>query len=125
MTVWKSASCGCCGDWVNHMKEAGFQLKVIETDDVEHYKDMYLVPVRLRSCHTARIGDYIVEGHVPAKDVKTLLNKKPAIIGISVPGMPVGSPGMEMGDRRDPFPVIGFDAKGTFSLWQSYPEGYR
>lgn len=108
LTVVKSPTCGCCSAWVRHMREAGF---VVETFDVgaaelEGYKRMAGLPESLWACHTARIGSYVVEGHVPAADVARLLADAPEALGLAVPGMPVGSPGMEMGDRRDPFDTL-------------------
>lgn len=97
ITVWKSPSCGCCGAWVEHLKRNGFTATVVETDEIQHIKKQRGVPSELASCHTAEIGGYIVEGHVPASAILRLLSEKPAARGLSVPGMPIGSPGMEGG----------------------------
>lgn len=107
--VFRSASCGCCGKWLQHLKENNFNVKDLVVNDVSLIKAKYGIPKELASCHTALIGGYLVEGHVPASDIEKLLATKPKLAGISVPGMPSGSPGMEMGGRKDPYQVIGFD----------------
>ena len=104
--VFRSPDCECCGDWVTHLEADGFVVEVVMTDALEAVKDRHGVPAPLRSCHTAIIEGYVVEGHVPAADIHRLLQQRPQAGGIAVPGMPVGSPGMEMGDHRDPFDVI-------------------
>jgi hypothetical protein len=104
--VFKNPSCGCCGAWVDHMKAAGFAVNVTEVDDNSVARRKYGLPDRFGSCHTAVVAGYAVEGHVPANDVKKLLAMKPVAIGLAVPGMPVGSPGMEMGSRKDPYQVL-------------------
>lgn len=96
--VHKTASCGCCGVWVDHLKAAGFQVDVRDTDDMNPVKVRLGVPVGKASCHTAEIGGYVVEGHIPAQDIKRLLAERPAARGLVLPGMPAGSPGMEMPD---------------------------
>jgi hypothetical protein len=111
LVVYKSPSCGCCKKWVQHMQENGFSVEVHEQYNVTPKKDEYGVPRRLRSCHTAKVGGYVVEGHVPADVVKRLLEEKPTITGVAVPGMPMGSPGME-GPRKDPYEVIAFREDG-------------
>jgi len=98
MLVHKSASCGCCGSWVEHMRTNGFDVEVRETDNVNPVKERVGVPLGKGSCHTAEVGGYFVEGHVPADDVKRLLALKPDVKGLVLPGMPAGSPGMEMPD---------------------------
>ncbi len=100
MIVHKSESCGCCGLWVEHMKQAGFPVEVRNLDNVNPIKERLGVPLGKGSCHTAEVGGYFVEGHVPAGDVKRLLAEKPAARGLVLPGMPAGSPGMEMPDGR-------------------------
>ena len=121
MVVYRSPSCGCCGGWIDYMKKQGFQTKAILTSDIEAVKQKYHVPDRLASCHTAIIDGYVVEGHVPVHDVKRLLQEKPNVAGISVPQMPVGTPGMEMGDRKDPFTVFSFDRQGRAKAFNKYP----
>ena len=98
VVVHKSASCGCCGLWVDHMREAGFQVEVRNVDNVNPVKERVGVPLGKGSCHTAEVDGYFVEGHVPAEDVKRLLAEKPEAKGLVVPGMPAGSPGMEVPD---------------------------
>lgn len=100
MVVHKSEFCGCCGLWVDHMREAGFQVEVRNTEDMNPIKQQLGVPAGKGSCHTAEVGGYFIEGHVPAQDVKRLLMEKPDARGLAVPGMPAGSPGMEMPDGR-------------------------
>ena len=108
MEVWKDPNCGCCKDWVVRMEKAGFDVKVHETGNSAVRAKLGL-PQRLGSCHTALVGGYLVEGHVPAADVQKLLAQKPKALGITVPGMPVGSPGMdgpEYGGQKDPYDVL-------------------
>lgn len=100
MVVHKSPSCGCCGLWVDHMREAGFAVEVRDIDNVHPIKERVGVPFGMGSCHTAEIGGYFIEGHVPAEDIKRLLPHKPDAKGLALPGMPAGSPGMEMPDGR-------------------------
>lgn len=95
LVVYKSPTCGCCAKWVEHMQQAGFTVVVHDTDDLAPVKASAGVPSSLEACHTARIGGYVIEGHVPATDVRRLLRERPAVAGIAVPGMPSGSPGME------------------------------
>lgn len=95
MDVYKSPTCGCCGQWVEHMRQAGFIVKTHEVNDVPAARKRLGMPDRYGSCHVAKVGDYIIEGHVPATDVKHMLIEKPSAIGLAVPSMPLGSPGME------------------------------
>lgn len=119
--MYKSPSCGCCGLWGGHMEKNGFTLKETKTNNLYEVKIKAKVPLELASCHTAFVEGYIIEGHVPAEAVKELLAKKPeGIIGIAVPGMPLGSPGMEQGDVKDDYDVIAFDTKGNQTLFKSY-----
>jgi len=120
LVVYKSPTCGCCGDWVEHMKAAGFEVEVHDVDDVNAIKAQNGVDRRLASCHTALIGDYVIEGHVPAQDVKRLLEEKPAVLGLAVPGMPAGSPGMEMPDpsRHQDYQVVAFDGTGPTAVFR-------
>ncbi len=104
--VHKSASCGCCGLWVDHMRAAGFKVEVRNSDNLNPIKESLGVPVGKGSCHTAQVGGYFVEGHVPAADIKRLLKEKPDARGLVLPGMPLGSPGMEVPDgRTQPYTV--------------------
>ena len=110
LKVYKSPSCGCCNAWVSHMLSAGFRVITRDVPDLYPIKKKFGVAPELRACHTAVINDYVIEGHVPAREVIRLLNDRPKAIGLAVPGMPIGSPGMEQGDRRDPFQVILFSS---------------
>jgi hypothetical protein len=94
ITVYKTPTCGCCAKWVDHMKAAGFEPTVHDLPELSAIKAKHGVPANLQSCHTALVGNYIVEGHIPADVVQTLLKEKPKVAGIAVPGMPTGSPGM-------------------------------
>ena len=120
LLVTKSATCGCCKHWVEHMKKAGFTVKVNEVQNVTPTARRLGVPDELRSCHTSEIGGYAIEGHVPAADVKRLLATRPKAAGIAVPGMVVGSPGMEHGDHREPYQVILFDKAGKTRVFASH-----
>jgi len=120
--VWKSPSCGCCGDWIKHMEQNGFSVRAHNTGN-NAVRQRLGMPLRLASCHTARVGRYVVEGHVPAKDVIRLLKEDPDAVGISVPQMPVGSPGMDgpvYRGRKDPYDVLLVDNKGSTSVFASY-----
>ena len=116
IVVYKSPTCGCCGKWVEHMEKAGFSVDVENISDVAPIKRELGVPGRMQSCHTAKVGDYFVEGHVPADLVKRLLADKPDIKGLTVPGMPMGSPGME-GPRKDPYDVIAVGKDGGYRVY--------
>lgn len=109
ITVYKSPSCGCCQGWVDHLVKDGFEAQVIERDDLTGIKRQYGVPQQLQSCHTAEVRGYVVEGHVPAAAIRKLLAEKPKATGLAVPGMPIGSPGME-GGRPETYAVMLFDA---------------
>ena len=114
--VYKSPTCGCCGKWVDHLRAAGFTVQATNVADVNQYKLEYGVPIQLASCHTAIVEGYIVEGHVPADDVIKMLREKPAIKGIAVPGMPLGSPGMES-PNPERYETIAFDADGNTTVF--------
>ena len=119
VTVTKSPTCGCCADWVAHMREAGFEVEVEDVSQGTLYRlkaRLGLTP-ELASCHTATVGGYVVEGHVPAEDVRRLLAERPEARGLAVPGMPVGSPGMEIGDRRDPYDTLLIGRDGGTSIF--------
>ncbi|MEO8023059.1 DUF411 domain-containing protein [Polaromonas sp.] len=120
--VWKDPNCGCCKDWVIHMEANGFDVKVHDSGNTAARKRLG-VPDKLGSCHTALVGGYAIEGHVPAREVHRLLKERPAAIGLSVPGMPVGSPGMDgkiYGDRKDPYDVVLISRNGGTRVYQSY-----
>ncbi len=121
VVMYKHPQCGCCGAWADHLRENGFSVKEISTLDIALVKSEAGVPEALGSCHTATVGGYVVEGHVPASDVKRMLAEKPEIAGISVPGMPLGSPGMEGPYEADKYDVISFDANGkTVGVFASH-----
>jgi hypothetical protein len=117
MRVYRSPSCGCCGGWVDHLRAGGFEVAVEMLDDVSPVAERLGVPERLRSCHTGEAGGYFVEGHVPAADVERLLKERPDARGIAVPGMPIGSPGMEMGNRRDSYQTLLVERGGGISVF--------
>lgn len=121
MTVTKDPSCGCCGAWIDHVRAAGFPVEVIESSDVAHLKVRLGVPRALASCHTAEVGGYVIEGHVPADSIKRLLTEKLQAKGLAVPGMPVGSPGMEVaGVENETYDVVLFGPTGqkTFARYR-------
>jgi hypothetical protein len=120
--VYKNPDCGCCGAWVDHLKAAGFPVKVYETQDTGAVRKRHGIPDQFGSCHTGVVAGYALEGHVPAEDVKRLLARKPVAAGLSVPGMPVGSPGMEVGSRKDPYQVLLIDKAGRSSVFARYPK---
>jgi hypothetical protein len=117
ITVFKDPNCGCCKQWVDHLRKHSFAVTVRDTSDVGGAKRTGRVPEQLHSCHTAFVGGYVVEGHVPAEDIRRLLREKPKVAGIAVGGMPVGSPGMEVGARKDPYDVVAFNRDGSTSLF--------
>jgi hypothetical protein len=120
VTVYKSPTCGCCAKWVEHMKASGFDVTVNEMPDVAPIKDKQGVPVNLRSCHTALVGGYAIEGHVPADVIKKLLRERPNALGVAVPGMPMGSPGMEVpSNQKDAYNVMLFDKAGKTTVYAS------
>ena len=119
--VYKSPTCGCCGDWVEHLKAAGFAVKVTEVDDPSATRQRLGMPAAFGSCHTGLVAGYVLEGHVPATEVKRLLATRPKALGLAVPGMPVGSPGMESGSHRDAFDVLLIDKAGRASVFQHHP----
>lgn len=121
VVVYKSPTCGCCEGWVEHLEANGFQVEAHDRTDLDQVKDLMGVPRRLRSCHTALVDDYLVEGHVPAATIRRLLADRPEVAGISVPGMPVGSPGMEVPGRpADPYDVLAFDGSGEVQVFEKH-----
>ncbi len=123
VTVWRNPDCGCCHDWVKHLQDHGFAVQVQEVPDTAVPRQRLKVPAALGSCHTALVGGYALEGHVPAREVQRLLREKPGAIGLAVPGMPVGSPGMDgpaYGGRRDPYDVLLIANDGRTSVYQRY-----
>lgn len=120
MTVYKSPTCGCCKEWVDYMQTEGFSVTAVETDDVDSIKAQHgLTSPELKSCHTAVVDGYLIEGHVPANDVKQLLTKRPNIVGLTAPGMPMMSPGMGSLTPKD-YDVLAFDENGRTRVWSAY-----
>jgi len=116
---YKNPSCGCCGAWAAHMRQAGFKVTEKPVEDVDAIKRRLGVPAAAASCHTATVGGYVVEGHVPAASVKRLLAEKPKVTGIAAPGMPAGSPGME-GGAEPPYEVVSFTPDGALKPYARY-----
>lgn len=120
--VWKDVSCGCCHDWIAHMKDHGFEVRAYDVGNVAARQRLG-VPAKLGSCHTARVDGYVIEGHVPASEVQRLLRERPPVLGLVVPGMPIGSPGMDTpayGGRRDAYSVLLLGRDGSTSVYASY-----
>jgi hypothetical protein len=120
--VWKSPTCGCCKEWISHLEANGFRVRIHDEGNT-NARAALRMPMQYGSCHTAKVGGYAIEGHVPAREIKRLLKERPGAIGLAVPGMPVGSPGMDgpdYGDRKDPYDVLLVQAEGKASIYQSY-----
>jgi hypothetical protein len=120
--VFKSPYCGCCGAWVDHLKAAGFAVKVTEVGDTTAARKRLGMPDKFGSCHTATVAGYVLEGHVPADEVKRLLAEKPKAVGLAVPGMPPSSPGMDVPGRADPYDVFLIAQNGQESVYAHYPK---
>jgi hypothetical protein len=119
--VYKDPTCGCCALWVEHLRKAGFSATVMDVGDMTAIKDKHGVPGQARSCHTAIVDGYVLEGHVPSEDVQRLLKQRPAVVGLAVPGMPIGSPGMEVaGMKPRPYDVLAFDKSGQTTVFASH-----
>ena len=118
ITVYKTPTCGCCGKWVDHLRENGFSVVTKTVDNVAPVKSANNLPPGLASCHTGIVDGYVIEGHVPAEVIKRLLEEKPDILGIAVPGMPPGSPGMEVG-YTEPYEILSFDAEGKTKVYDT------
>ncbi|MBI2485703.1 MAG: DUF411 domain-containing protein [Deltaproteobacteria bacterium] len=119
ITVYKDPSCGCCSKWVDHLREHGYQVTAHDVSDMTKIKTKYGVPRALSSCHTAVVDGYVVEGHVPADVISRLLTERPKVVGITVPDMPMGSPGME-GPYSEPYDVLTFDSQGNTKVYTSH-----
>jgi hypothetical protein len=118
MTIYMSPTCGCCAKWVDHVKAAGFKTVVHEDEDMDTVKENLGVPRDMRSCHTAQVEKYLIEGHVPAEDVKKLLAQRPKAAGLAAPGMPASSPGMAVaGEPHEPYDVLLFQSDGTSEVF--------
>lgn len=125
MQVWKDPTCGCCKDWIAHLEKSGFATTVIEQGNSAARARLGM-PQKFGSCHTALIQGYVIEGHVPAADIQRLLKDKPRALGLSVPGMPIGSPGMDgpaYGSRRDAYQVLLIQRDGSTTVFNNYPRG--
>ena len=120
--VYKNASCECCTGWVKHLSRAGFAVQVTTTADTIAVRKRAGIPDAFGACHTATVEGYAIEGHVPAPEIRRLLALKPQAIGLAVPSMPVGSPGMEYGERKDPYKVFLIDRQGRETVFASYPK---
>ncbi len=116
MLVYKTETCGCCNGWIDHLRAAGFEVDARDVRDLMSVKLDAGVPTSMSSCHTALVDGYVVEGHVPAEHIKRLLAERPELVGISVPGMPVGSPGME-GPGATPYQVLSWDHAGNAAVF--------
>ncbi|WP_290653228.1 DUF411 domain-containing protein [Idiomarina sp.] len=122
ITIYKSPNCGCCQDWAEHLAANGLETRIVETDNLNEIKQEYDVPRDMASCHTALIGDLVIEGHVPANDIVAYLEDPQFnTIGLSVPGMPHGTPGMETG-RKDDYQVIAFNANGKQGVFREHKD---
>ena len=125
MQVWKDPTCGCCKDWIAHLEKNGFATTVIDQGN-NAARARLGMPQKFGSCHTALIQGYVIEGHVPAADIQRLLKEKPPALGLAVPGMPIGSPGMDgpaYGDRRDAYQVLLIQRDGSTTVFNTYPRG--
>ena len=122
VTVYKDPACGCCAKWVEHLQQQGFVTTVTEVANVDDVKTKNHVPQQARSCHTALVRGYVIEGHVPAADIQRLLKERPTgVVGLAVPGMPIGSPGMEVpGIKAQPFNVVAFDKEGRTTVFAAH-----
>ncbi|MBH9552267.1 DUF411 domain-containing protein [Inhella gelatinilytica] len=123
VVVWKGPQCGCCKDWIEHLRQQGFSDIQVHEDGNDEARQRLKMPLALGSCHTAQIGRYVIEGHVPAADIKRLLKNQTDALGLAVPGMPVGSPGMDgpaYGGRHDPYEVLLVRRDGSTRVFQTY-----
>lgn len=120
VTTYRDPGCGCCVQWVEHMRNAGFEVTVRNTPDMPAVRTRLGVAPHLQSCHTSVVGNYVVEGHVPADDVKRLLQERPDVRGITVPGMPIGSPGMEQGSVKHAYSTLTFDEQGQTTVFERH-----
>ena len=121
MTVYRSPTCGCCGVWVEHAQKHGFKIEDIKTGEMEALKQKHNIPAELASCHTTIIDGYVMEGHIPADDIKRFLTEQPdGLVGLAVPGMPIGTPGMEAKNIKQPFQVLAFNDKGEVEVFNEY-----
>lgn len=117
--VFKRSTCGCCSKWIAHLRANGFEVQAHDVDDISVSRARLGVPQAFGSCHTGRVGGYLIEGHVPVADIQRLLRERPAAAGLAVPGMPRGAPGME-GDVMDPYDVLLFQLNGRYAIYHRY-----
>jgi len=125
LTVYRTPTCGCCKSWVENMEGHGFTIEDHVVEDVDPIKTAQGLPEPLASCHTAIVDGYVLEGHVPAEDIQRLLAERPPIMGLAVPGMPVGSPGMEMGEEVDDYVTVAFDNAGHAAVFAEHGASYN
>lgn len=116
ITVFKSPTCGCCAKWIEHLRSNGYEVRVSNVEAMNAVKARFNVPAEVRSCHTAMVGGYVIEGHVPASDIQRLLKEKPKVAGLAAPGMPLGAPGME-GAKAEPYSVMSFTKDGASAVF--------
>lgn len=122
VTVYKNAGCGCCNDWITHLKQNGFDVKAHNVDNMSRYKDQAKLGPGMGSCHTAFVDGYAIEGHVPAQDIKRLLTQRPDVSGLTVPAMPIGTPGMEIaGQPAQAYQVISYKDGEVVNVFSDYP----
>lgn len=121
VTVWKDAACGCCILWIDHLRASGFEVTAHDVDSLPRAREKTGMPSRYRSCHSAQADGYAIEGHVPAEDIRRLLRERPDAIGLAVPRMPIGSPGMESGTRREAYDVLLVLRDGSAKTFNHYP----
>lgn len=120
ITIYKSKSCGCCAKWVEHVKAAGFEATVHDEEEMDQLKAELGVPTAVRSCHTAMVGAYLIEGHVPVSDIQRLLSERPKAAGLAVPGMPMGTPGMAEPGQEGDYEVLAFQSNGSTTRFASH-----
>ncbi len=121
VTVWKTPNCTCCGEWVSHLRSNSFEVVTHDVHDTAPVRQRLGLPEKFGSCHTGLLGAYVLEGHVPAREMRRLLREKPQALGLAVPGMPMGSPGMGGTDAGDAFDVLLILKNGSSRVYQSYP----
>lgn len=121
ITIYKQTYCGCCENWAEHLRRAGFKVNIVDVANLAPLNEQFGIPINVESCHTAKLGNYYIVGHVPASDIQKLLAEKLAVMGLSVPGMPIGSPGMEMpGMTPDKFDSVLFNQYGETRVYVSH-----
>ena len=120
VTLYKSPTCGCCTEWANHIKAEGFEVKVVHQQSNVKLRNKFGISRELTSCHTAVVEGYVIEGHVPVQDIKRLLKEKPKVAGLSVPGMPASSPGMDVPGNTDAYQVVAFTKEGRKYIYNQY-----